>query len=349
MTAAGNVGVAEAELDELVARLAPLLRSLDGSQLLLTGASGFFGKWCVAALVHARRTLGLQLELTLHARAPEVLLTTAPGLADERSLHWLAGDIRELTAAKLAPPTHIIHAATAASAALNAARPLEMLSVIVEGSRQICELASRHAGCKLLLLSSGAVYGPQPPELPRLSEDYRGGPDPLDPTQAYAEGKRMAEQLATSYRSERGLDCVIARPFAFVGPHLPLDAHFAAGNFIRDALAGGPIRVAGDGSPLRSYLYPTDLVEWLLTILLRGQPGRAYNVGSEQAVSIRELAALIAELGGVNYEVAGVPSPGQRAPRYVPSTARAARELGLEQRLSLRQALQSTLDWNRAR
>ena len=196
----------------------------------------------------------------------------------------------------------------------------------------------------------GAVYGPQPPGLTHLPENHPGGPDPLDPGSAYAEGKRAAEQLCALAGQERGIEIAVARGFAFVGPRLPLDAHFAVGNFIRDALADGPIRVGGDGTPFRSYLYAADLAIWLWTILLRGAPGRAYNVGSDDAMSIAQVAGTVRAALEVRapVQVARLPSPaGQPASRYVPDISRARHELGLRPHIDLAEGVRRTARWVR--
>jgi dTDP-glucose 4,6-dehydratase len=196
------------------------------------------------------------------------------------------------------------------------------------------------------LLSSGAVYGRQPVELSHIPEDFTGAPDLGDARSGYGEGKRAAEVLAAIAASESALSVRVARCFAFGGPHMPLDIHLAIGNFIRDALRGGPIRIAGDGAAVRSYLYMADLAVWLWTLALSPVANGAYNVGSEQALSIAETARLVADVcaPGAAIEIAGTPG---LAPvhRSVPSTARARRELNLSQLIATREAVARTISW----
>jgi dTDP-glucose 4,6-dehydratase len=168
----------------------------------------------------------------------------------------------------------------------------------------------------------------------------------MNPASAYAEGKRIAELLCAIYAAKQRIETKIARCFAFVGPHLPLDAHFAAGNFIRDQIAGGPIRVNGDGTPQRSYLYASELTAWLWTILFRGQSCHPYNVGSDSAISIGDLAGAVAELRpGTEVRIAAAPQPGAAVDRYVPDVTRARTELGLGQTIPLGDALRRTIDF----
>jgi dTDP-glucose 4,6-dehydratase len=220
--------------------------------------------------------------------------------------------------------------------------PEEMYSDITEGTRHLLEVAKRCEARRLLYISSGAVYGTQPPGLSHIPETYEG-----IPTTAYGLGKKASEQLCLDASTGR-FECVIARPFAFVGPYLPLDTHFAIGNFIRDCLENRPIVIRGDGTPLRSYLYAADLAAWLWTLLLRGEHGRAYNIGSEDAIAIRDLACLVRECAGTQNEilVQEQTKAGVLPARYVPSVARVRQELGLSPHYSLSDSIRRTIAWH---
>lgn len=312
--------------------------ALRGKRLFITGGTGFFGMWLLESFAHANTTLNLGAEAVVLTRDPSAFARKAPHLSGRADLTFIAGDVRDFAF----PPgvfSHVIHAGTTSGSPVS---PEEMVTTIADGTRQVLTFACQSGAERLLYVSSGAVYGPQPPNLPNIHEDYIG-----EPTDAYGRGKKAAEQLCLDVWNNGGPSPVIARCFAFVGPHLPLDAHFAAGNFIRDALAGGPIRVAGDGAPYRSYLYAADLAVCLWTLLFAGKIGRAYNVGSDKPVSITELArATAVAIGdGCPVEIARPATSAVPAPRYVPATARLCSELDCAQRIGLTESLLRTRRW----
>ncbi len=317
---------------------------LRGARLFVTGGTGFFGCWLLETLLWANDRLGLDASAVVLTRNSAAFARKAPHLAGHAAITLHTGDVRTFGFPD-GGFSHVIHAATDSGIPLVEQDRLQLFDTIVEGTRHTLEFTQRSGASRLLFTSSGAVYGRQPSELTHVPEDYAGGPDSTDVNQVYAEGKRAAESLCALYASG-ALQPTIARCFAFVGPYLPLDAHFAAGNFIRDAVQGGPIRVKGDGTPYRSYLYAADLAIWLWTILLKGQSMRAYNVGSEQAVTIAELASLVGDIGGVGVELAQRPIPGRAAERYVPSTRRAFGELGLRPIIPVESALRRTMSWH---
>jgi dTDP-glucose 4,6-dehydratase len=249
---------------------------------------------------------------------------------------------------------YVIHAATEASAKQAAEEPMEMLSTILGGTQRTLEFAARCGARKFLLTSSGAVYGRQPAEMTHVPETYVGAPDPpgeLNAASAYAEGKRTGERICAEAAAQgAAFEAKIARCWAFVGPHLPLDAHFAIGNFIGDALAGRPIAIGGDGTPRRSYLYAADLAVWLWTILLRAPALVPINVGSGRDVSILELAQTVANTlaPGTRIEVAKQAVTDAAPARYVPSVKRAEELLGLRETVGLEEAIWRTAAWYRA-
>jgi nucleoside-diphosphate-sugar epimerase len=336
------------DLNAILGATRPLWEELRDGRLFLTGATGFFGAWLLESFVHANDALGLNAEAVVLTRAPEEFRRKMPHLARQSALRFVRGEVRSFVCAERF--THVIHGASPLARAMSPAEAEEAFDVIVGGTRRVLDLA-RHSGArKLLYLSSGAVYGRQPPALERIGEDYPGSPAAAEPHFAYGEGKRVAEWLCRQRGLADGITTVAARVFTLIGPHLPLDGPFALGNFVRDALVGKPIIVRGDGTALRSYLYAADLATWLWTLLFAGRPGEAYNVGSEEAVSIAELACLVAtEIGdGCPVEIRGTPILGRLPERYVPSTRKAQAELGLTASVSLRDGVRRMAGWLRS-
>lgn len=334
------------DLAHVLAHTRELWEELRGGTIFITGGTGFFGMWLLESFAHANDELGLHSRAVVLTRHPAAFAARAPHLAARDDLSFVAGDVRDFEFPAGQFP-FVIHAGTTSSAPVE---PLEMFETIVDGTRRVLEFAAARGTRKLLFTSSGAVYGRQPADLSHVPEDYPGAPDPLDPASAYGEGKRSAELLCVLAGRKHGFETKIARCFAFVGPHLPLDAHFAIGNFIRDAMQGGPIRVGGDGTPYRSYLYAADLAVWLWTILFRGQSGRAYNLGSDAGMPIVELAHRVAQSVShpVSVTVAKPTVPGRAAERYVPMTERARTELGLRESIHLPEAIQRTISWHQS-
>lgn len=331
------------DLRHILEQTRPVWPHLQQARIFFTGGTGFVGRWLLAALLEAHDAGLVDGQVTVLTRRPQEFHHDWPQLAGHRCVELQQGDVLSFT-----PPdgswTHIVHGATQASAQLARDDPALMLATITEGTRQVLEWAHALAQPpRLLYLSSGAVYGVQPPEVEHLSEEFEVGAKADN--NPYAQGKRAAEELCRQHH-ENGLPVVIARLFAFSGPGLPLEAHFAAGNFMRDALHGGPIEVAGDGCTWRSYLYAADLAVWLWRLLVQGDPGRAYNVGSDRPVTIAQLAHTAAGLCRPPLEVQIRQSPGSGpAPRYVPDTTRAREELGLQQWISLEDGLHRWLGW----
>jgi dTDP-glucose 4,6-dehydratase len=333
------------DLDHILAHTQGLWDELRGQRLFVTGGTGFFGCWLLESLAWANDKLALNASAVVLTRRPEAFAAKAPHLAARADLRFVRGDVRDFQFPD-GNFSYVLHAGTTSSAPVE---PEEMFATIVDGTHRVLEFAATHGTRKLLFVSSGAVYGRQPSNLARVPEDYSGAPDPLDPASAYGEGKRATELLCSLASRKHGFEAKIARCFAFVGPHLPLDAHFAIGNFIRDALRGGPIQVRGDGSPLRSYLYAADLAVWLWTILFRGRPAQAYNVGSEEAVTIAEVAQAVRDgfTPPPPIQIAQTSAPAQPASRYVPATQKARAELDLCETMDLSEAIRRTVSWHR--
>ena len=321
---------------------------LRGERVFITGGTGFFGRWLLESLIHANRRLNADVHAVVLTRDPEAFTRKAPHLACSDRVQLIAGDVRSFAQPR-GTFSHVLHLAHDTHAGINRDQPALTLDTIVEGTRHTLDIAVACKARRFLQTSSGAAYGLQPAELSHTPEDYAGAPNTMSPSSAHSEGKRAAELLGTLYSSSHGIETVAARCYTFVGPHLPLDGHFAIGNFIRDGLSGRSILVNGDGTPYRSYLYAADLAIWLWTLLCRGKSCRMYNVGSDLDVSIAEVAKAVRNGfdGIVDVDIRKRSVPGQLPDRYVPDIQRARTELGLQPWIGLDEAVCRTIAWHR--
>jgi nucleoside-diphosphate-sugar epimerase len=329
-------------LDESVASVLNRLdlNGLSGKRLFVTGGTGFFGLWLLTAL----KALNPHNEVHVWvlSRDPGRFLSQYPQFRDQSWLHFVTGNVRDFEIPEQKFDL-LLHAATETSKSAHNA-PAEMLEDIVMGTRQVLRMAERCGVRRILLISSGAVYGPQPLDVMHQPDDSQLACSTLLPSSAYGEGKRVMELMGTLLQQRTGIESVVARCYAFSGPGLPLDGHYAMGNFVRDALFGNEILVQGDGSALRSYLHGADLAVWLLYLLTHGAAGQSYNVGSEESMSIKELALQVRDVLAPHKPVRILKSEEvdmSERQRYVPDTSR-AQALGCRQWTSLHDSLRIT-------
>jgi UDP-glucuronate decarboxylase len=317
------------------------------ARILLTGGTGFFGR----ALLRYFHMSGMAVDssVCVLSRDPQRFRAEHPDLVSCEGISILQADVEDRSSLPwYSDFTHVFHAATDSSAGPHLS-PLQRFNQIVVGTTNILDLAVATGANRFLLTSSGGIYGPQPDDLEAIPESWLGSPPLVQTSSAYSHGKRTAEHLCMLYRETYGLQVIVARCFTFVGADLPLDIHFAIGNFIRDALYHDKIVVRGDGTPLRTYMDQRDLAHWLWELLYHGTDGEAYNVGSDRVISIAELADLVRDLLAPHKQVHVLDDASSSTVRnrYIPSIAKIQALHDLRLAVTLEQAIISTADAHR--
>ncbi len=335
------------ELDAAIDRSVGVWRELTGARVVITGGTGFVGCWLLEMALRANDRLALGMALLVVSRHPAAFIRRCPALANHPAVRLIEADVLQPLPA-LGDVSHVIHAAAETNAGLTQPTPLAMFDSSVLGTRNMLDAAVKQSASRVLLLSSGAVYGKSAVRTAAISEYDALFPVQADLVGAYAAGKRAAEFAVQAVAAQGGPQAVIARCFSFAGAYLPLDSGYAIGNFLAQAMAGDELSIKGDGTPLRSYLYGSDMAEWLWTLLVRGRSGECYNVGSDQPVSIAALAETVGRVvrGAGRYRVSVARPAGHEPPEwYVPSIDRVGTELGLIPHVSLEGSIRRMWQW----
>ena len=326
----------------------PLLEPLKGESILITGGTGFMGTWLTEMIAFLNDNHGFDTKIFLLSSRAHNFSAKAPHLALRPDLTLIERDIRSLVEIP-EEVRWIIHAAGNPDNRQHASDPLKTIEVIVNGTNTILECATRLPDLKKFLnISSGLVYGGQPWEMDAIPETFFGSLDCGSINSAYPEAKRLGETLCAVYRNQHRLPLVNVRPFAFIGPYQLLDRPWAVNNFIRDSLLGGPIRILGDGETVRSYMYPSDMAFWILSILINGSVGTSYNIGSPYGVTLQHLAEKIASCFPMKPKIISNLSKDDKLRRnkFVPDVRLANNALGLSLKVDLDNAIRRTILWN---
>ncbi len=338
------------DCEEAVGNSPEMLQALKNETIFISGGTGFTGTWLAELISFLNDRHSFNTKMILLSEHAFSFSSKAPHLATRKDITLIEKDVRNLVEISQ-EVTYIIHAAANPDNRQHSSDPLKVMDVISKGTNTVLNAASRLPNIKKILnVSSGLIYGPQPQELERIPEIAHGGPDCDSILSIYSEAKRYAETLCTAFRNQFKLPIVTARPFAFIGPYQLLDKPWAINNFIRDSLLGGPIRILGDENTVRSYMYASDMAVWLLKMLVDGKPGQAYNVGSPDGITLKQLSERIASHFPAAPEIVHVPvSRSVSRSRFVPDVALARNSLGLTVKVDIDEAIKRTMMWHKSK
>ncbi|MGK5169753.1 UDP-glucuronic acid decarboxylase family protein [Geodermatophilus sp. CPCC 205761] len=304
------------------------------TRAVVTGGAGFLGSHLCEAL----------LDRDIEVLCLDNFLTGTPAnvahLMERPGFRLVRADVTDYVHVP-GPVDHVLHFASPASPIDYAELPIQTMKVGSIGTLHSLGLA-KEKQARFLLASTSEAYGdplvhPQP-------ESYWGNVNPVGPRGVYDEAKRFAEALTSAYRRTNGVDTAIVRIFNTYGPRMrPFDGR-AIPTFIRQALAGEPLTVAGDGSQTRSVCYVSDLVEGLIRFLLSDEPG-PMNIGNPHEIPVLELAERVKALTGSDSPIEFIPRPEDDPTVRQPDITLARRALGWEPQVSLDDGLKRTIDW----
>ena len=315
--------------------------------ILFIGGTGFFGK---AFLNYIKSNPDNINSVTIVGRSAKNFLENNKEFIELDNVRYVYGDIlNDFSQLKDFSYSHVIHAAADSTNVTNLSH-LQRYTQIVDGTKNVLEFVRHHLpDSKLLFISSGGVYGDMPSNKKSFIESDMWKSDILDSSNVYTVSKRTAEHLCSLYYDEYNLNISIARCFCFSGIHLPLNVHFAIGNFIKDASANDDIIIKGDGKSIRSYLDQDDLSEWILEILKKDPFKKTvYNIGSDESISISDLAFLIKDISKkpIDVKILNENEANLKRSIYIPDCKKIKNKFNLTQKVSLSESILKMMNQN---
>lgn len=268
------------------------MEKLFGKSVLITGATGTIGSFVADTLIRFNHQNATKLKIYLAGRDLEKMRMR---FEECENIEFLIYDMESPIKFEVSVD-YIIHAAGNAHPAAFNGDPVGTIIGNVESTFALLEYLKKHCGKRLLYVSSGEVYGQGDVSISAFEEEYAGYVNALSPRSCYPLSKRTTENLCVSYWKQYGVETVIVRPCHTYGPCMTTTDNRAHVQFFHNALDGEDILLKSAGRQMRSYNYVADCVSGLLTVLVNGEPGEAYNLANpESRLTIAQLAAKIAK------------------------------------------------------
>jgi len=316
---------------------------LSNKSILITGGTGFFGKWFLELIFYANKNYNTNILTTLITRNKTKFFLENPHYENNKFLKIIQNDILDLKKINDKFDFLLHMAATSATETFNGETDDKKINTLSDGAKNIMEIAIENNISKILFTSSGVVYGSSSKDMKVESDE--GSSLDLEKRNGLAKGKILAEDIISDLSLKNNINYKIARCFSFVGPYLPLDIHYAIGNFINDAVFKDKILINGNGSPYRSYLYISDTLIWLIKLLVGNEEG-IFNVGSERRIQIIELANMVRDIIAPSKKVIiqekVIHEGNFKRDVYLPNTEKIRNALGVQEWTSLEESINKT-------
>ncbi|WP_037677972.1 NAD-dependent epimerase/dehydratase family protein [Streptomyces griseus] len=303
---------------------------------VVTGGAGFVGSHLCAALLDSGADVTCVDDFSTGRPENVTALLERPGFRLVQ-----ANVAEELPVAR--PPDVVLHFASPASPADYLRLPLHTMETGSLGTRNALELA-RACEARFVLASTSEIYG-DPLQNPQ-DERYWGNVNPVGPRSVYDEAKRFGEALTTAHADTHGTDTCIVRLFNTYGPRMRGHDGRAVPTFVRQALAGEPLTVTGDGHQTRSVCHVDDTVRGILAAAAHGMRGPV-NIGNPHEITMLDLARLVIALSGSDSEIRFIERPVDDPAVRCPDITLAHDKLGWEPRVSAEEGLRRTIAWFR--
>ena len=318
----------------------PNLRVLKNKTILITGGTGFMGSWVTGLIIYLNEKYSYNIKVYLLAREPNTHFT----LSAYNFIHFIRHDVRNYFDIPQ-EVNYILHAAASPDTRFHASQPLKTIETIANGTTNVLQAASRLPDLNNIIhISSGLVYGKN--EINSYQESSFGRFDCSQLNSAYTESKRLSETIAVCYKNQFRLPLCIIRPFTFIGAFQDIDKPWAFNSILREALLNQPLRILGDGEVKRGYMYGSDMAVWLMSALANAHSGSIYNMGSEEAISLKDLASSISSklVHKPKIEIKEY-SLLQNNFHWVADTSKIQKDLGVSQKMNIDKAIDRTIEF----